>query len=114
MAEDNFSEMKCLVCGKEISYYYKKEYLGEEFNTFENNSLKRLICDRIIICANYQCKEQIIFEKGKTDYSVKNDKGETLNRKAAEHFSEYRCRCPTCKNDFCVNCKTFPYHMGNY
>lgn len=111
-AEINFSEMKCFVCELEISYFYKKTYLGDEFIKFENQSLKKLIKDQIITCPNTSCNEEISFEKGKPDYNVKNEKGILLSRKAAENYSENRCRCPTCKIDFCVNCKLIPYHVG--
>lgn len=112
LAEENISLMKCQVCQNEISYLYKKDYLGKDFSIFEDSALKKLIKENIIICANLNCKEHIAFEKGKVDYTVKNEKGEFLNKLAAEHYSSNRCRCPTCKIDFCASCKTTPYHMS--
>ena len=111
-AQENFSQMMCNLCATEISNQYKKEFLGKEFENFENQSVKNIIKENMIICPNKQCNEQISFEKGRTDYSVKNEKGEFLNKKAAEHYAANRCRCPYCKHDFCVGCKISPYHMG--
>lgn len=104
--------MKCPVCLTEITYQYKKEILGKDMQIFEEIALKKVLGENIVICANMNCKEQISFEKGKVDYNVKNDKGELLIKKHAEHYSENRCRCPSCKIDFCVGCKMTPYHMG--
>ncbi len=111
-AELNFSNMNCLICGTEISYFYKNNYLGDNFASFESRSLKKLIKEQIVTCPNSTCKEEISFEKGKPDYNVKNEKGELLSRKAAENYTENRCRCPTCKIDFCVKCKITPFHIG--
>jgi|LauGreDrversion4_2_1035121.scaffolds.fasta_scaffold456182_2 hypothetical protein len=104
--------MKCQVCSLEISYQYKRHIFGKDFQMFEDLSLKKIVGENFVICANMNCKEQIFFEKGNVDYNVKNEKGEVLNKKHAEHYSENRCRCASCKIDFCVNCKITPYHMG--
>ena len=112
LAEDNFASMKCLVCSQEISYEYKKAFLGKDFAMLEEIALKKVLGENIVICANLSCKEQISYEKGTADYNVKNEKGESLSRKHAEHYSDNRCRCPSCKIDFCVTCKITPYHMG--
>ena len=104
--------MKCVICSQEISYQYKKEILGKDFVIFEDIALKKVLGENIVICANLNCKEQISYEKGKVDYNVKNEKGESLSKKHAEHYSDNRCRCPSCKIDFCVMCKVTPYHMG--
>ena len=112
MAEDNFSSMLCPLCQFEISYQYKKEILGNDYNKFEQIALKKLIGENYVICANMQCKMQVQYEKGKTDYHTKNEKGETLSKIHCEHYAENRCRCPCCKIDFCISCKVNPYHIG--
>ena len=114
LAEDNISSMKCQNCQAEICYSYKKDYLGKDFFVLEDLAFKKLIKENIIICANLTCKELIAFEKGNVDYTVKNEKGEFLLKIAAEHYTSNRCRCPACKIDFCVTCKSTPYHMGKY
>lgn len=50
--------------------------------------------------------------KGKTDYTVKDDKGNLLSRKAAKHMAKYRIRCDGCTKNFCTKCKVEPYHLG--
>lgn len=112
MAEENFSSMLCPKCQFEISYQYKKDILGEDYNKFEQIALKKLIGENYVICPNMQCKTQVQFEKGSPDYKSKNEKGELLSRLHCEHYAENRCRCPYCKADFCVSCKIMPYHLG--
>ena len=65
LAEENFALMKCVICSQEISYKYKKEILGKDFQMFEEMALKKILGENIVICANSICNEQISFEKRK-------------------------------------------------
>ena len=35
--------MKCVICSQEISYEYKKEILGKDFQMFEEMALKKYL-----------------------------------------------------------------------
>ncbi|KAJ9452089.1 E3 ubiquitin-protein ligase rpm-1 [Diplonema papillatum] len=39
--------------------------------------------------------------------------GKMLNRKHYEHYQRNRHRCPVCTVEFCGDCATSPYHIGN-
>ena len=43
LAEENFALMKCVICSQEISYEYKKEILGKDFQMFEEMALKKYL-----------------------------------------------------------------------
>jgi E3 ubiquitin-protein ligase MYCBP2 len=102
--------MKCKTCNEIVSEETKKMILGaHEYETLEQRFLFGVI-GSVIDCP--QCKEKILFEKGGVDYNIKNDKNEKLSKETAEHYAYNRCRCPSCKIDFCVGCKSNPYHIG--
>lgn len=50
--------------------------------------------------------------KGAVDYDYKADDGKKIAKAAAKHMSENRVRCNECGNNFCIACKTEPYHVG--
>ncbi len=109
-ARKDFQGMKCLECSTMIDEGTKKGILGDRL--YEELE-KQFLWDKIgpvIDCP--QCKEKILFEKGNTDYNIRNDKNEKLSPSAAEHYAGNRCRCPSCKIDFCTGCKSVPYHVG--
>jgi hypothetical protein len=109
-ARKDFSNMKCIECHTAITESFKKEILGTNlYDQLEKTAMNHLI-GTLIECP--QCKEQINYERGAIDYNIKNDKNEKLSKEAAEHYAYNRCRCPSCKIDFCVECKRFPYHIG--
>lgn len=107
--------MVCKICKAEITDLSKKNILGgEKFSELENKFLMAFIgkTGKTVTCVNTSCKELIQFETGTVDYNTKDDKGIKLNKLSAEHYANNRCRCPTCKIDFCVSCSTSPYHTG--
>lgn len=109
-ASQNLPNMKCIVCSTPVSENFKKMILGEkEYEKLENYFLMAMV-GQVIQCPS--CQEKIVFEKGAIDYNITNDKNEKLSRKAAEHYSDNRCRCCNCKKDFCVGCGSVPYHIG--
>lgn len=50
--------------------------------------------------------------QGEVNYFAKDDKGEPISERAAEHMSVYRIRCHSCDQNFCHGCETIPYHIG--
>jgi len=101
-----------LKCNNQTSEYYLKEIIGKEaYSKIEQEHLDREI-GVTFNCIN--CKEKIAFEKGVVDYNVKDDKNNKLSKDAAEDYSAHRCKCPYCKVEFCVECKSSPYHLGNF
>jgi len=51
-------------------------------------------------------------EPGKTDYNIKDDKGQKVSQHSAVHMSKHRIRCYKCMKNFCALCKRQPYHVG--
>jgi hypothetical protein len=111
-ARKDFPNMQCVTCNTRISEETKKLLLGlDEYARVEEHFIKNLPeLKGIIECP--QCKEKIGFEKGNIDYNIRNEKNEKLSKEAAEHYAANRCRCPSCKIDFCAGCKVTPYHIG--
>jgi len=105
---------ECPKCNEKIKADYIKMLMGEEkYLEMDSRSLAaHLKDDQIIICCNEKCKEKIVFEKGNVNFNQKDDKGSQLSVKACNDFANQRCRCPTCKIEFCVECNTSPYHIG--
>lgn len=59
------------------------------------------------------CNSMFEFEPAqRVDYTAKDDNGKTLSRQHAEHMSKFRVRCASCKENFCIGCKTSPYHIN--
>lgn len=105
--------VKCLKCNEEVSEFFIKQLIGDEkYKELEMAILYGVHVKNAIICPNNNCKEQIIFETGNVNYNEKDDKGQKMSSKACEDYANQRCRCPTCKTEFCVNCKINPYHIG--
>ena len=104
--------MKCIQCKEIISEEEKKVILGRNLYEELENKFNSLAIGKTTECVNQNCKEQIFFEKGVVDYNVRDEKNQKLSQNAAIHYSDYRCRCPRCKIDFCVGCKSSPYHIG--
>ena len=111
-ARNNFFEMKCKICNKEISYGIKKDVLRDKYDTIENEAVMKAAGGNFLKCPYPGCGEQIEFEPGKTDYNIKDEKGKLLSRQAAEHYASNRCRCGFCRKDFCKSCQVMPYHLG--
>ena len=51
-------------------------------------------------------------QEGEVDYKQKDDSGKVLSKLAAEHMAVNRVRCIACKDSFCSECNTKPYHIG--
>ena len=109
-AERDFTNMRCKQCRMIISENYKKEVLGrEKYEKYEQSALMGAI-GQIIECPN--CHELNSFEPGTLNYNIKDNQGKILSREAAEEFANNRCRCVSCNNNFCIKCKSIPYHTG--
>jgi hypothetical protein len=104
--------MKCIQCKEVISEEEKKVILGDSLYGELEHRYNSLLIGSTIECVNKKCREQILFEKGHVDYNVRDEKNQKLNPEAATHYANNRCRCPRCKIDFCVECKSSPYHIG--
>ena len=111
-AEENFYDMKCVICKKMIDDPVKKMILGEAKMTELENKALMMLVGNLIKCPS--CGEQNAFEEGAVDYNVKDEQGQKLSRQAAEDYAKHRCRCGFCKKDFCINpdCQAIPYHLG--
>lgn len=102
----------CPDCGSQINEYEIKALLGEDLlSRLQEEALKAMV-DQDQSIVQCQCGNAIEVSEGKVDYNVKDDQGNKLNRKAAEHMSKYRIRCHACKQNFCTNCQAQPYHIG--
>ncbi|OUM66207.1 hypothetical protein PIROE2DRAFT_6643 [Piromyces sp. E2] len=116
LAEQNFFDMKCNTCQKEINDEIKKQLLGEQkVSKLEKNALMKIIGGDLIKCPN--CKEQNTFEPGEVDYNnyiVMDEQNQWISPEAIIDYAKHRCRCCFCKKDFCANkeCMVTPYHLG--
>lgn len=111
-AERDFPNMKCNKCKSPISENLKREILGAaKYEQIEQKFMQNFL-GNTVTCVNVNCNTQISFETGNVDYNAKDEKGNKLSKEAAEHYANNRGRCPYCKIDFCVTCKTTPYHIG--
>ena len=105
---------KCKVCDIGIRSLYIKEFIGDnKYAQLESKLLQEILVDsRIINCSNIKCNEKIIYEKGNVNYNQTDNENKKMSNEACENYANNRCRCPTCKTEFCVNCDTTPYHLG--
>ena len=108
-AKRDFPNMKCKICGEIITENYKKQILRNEYDELERHFIYQNI-GNVIECPC--CKELNSFEPGVVDYHIKDDNNVPLSREAAEDYAKNRCRCASCSNNFCIQCKTTPYHVG--
>lgn len=112
LIEKDIFNVKCQKCDCSVDPFYIKQLIGDDkFAMYENNSLQKHLVNSIK-CANQACKQPILFEKGSINYNEKDEKGNKLSAKACEDFANQRCRCPSCKTEFCVDCLSMPYHLG--
>lgn len=76
------------------------------------NLLLREIVDLIFCC---KCGHEFEFSEGSwKDAPKKNENGETVAKKYAEHYALNRfvCSNSACKQEQCRSCKSTPYHLG--
>lgn len=112
-AEKNIYQMKCRQCGKLIEESVKKQILGnEKYEELlkKNSSFIAPDTGRLIQCP--KCKAKSFFEEGKVNYNDKDANGKKMTKQACEDFAKHRVRCYNCQNNFCVECKCMPYHLG--
>ncbi len=115
LAEENFYDMKCQICGKIIDDGIKKQALGEQkVQELEKIALMGILGGNLIKCPYPNCGELNAFEPGRVDYNVRDAQNQVVSRQAAEDYAIHRCRCGMCKQDFCINkdCMAMPYHLG--
>jgi hypothetical protein len=99
--------VKCK-CGTQIVRQDLLQFIPKEkIDELENPSIP---LDQIVECPG--CHQQFLFEMGKIDFNITDEKGVRLKKELAEHYSNFRIRCSICKKDFCKNCKMMPYHIG--
>ena len=112
-AEQEFYNMKCNICQKEIDDQTKKMILGEQkFNQLESQALMGMFGGNLVKCPYKDCGEQNQFEPGSIDYNIRDDQNKVIPRDAAEEYAKNRCKCGFCKKDFCKECLAMPYHLG--
>lgn len=106
--------VKCQRCSDEMKEDTIKVLLGsaESYTSIYNTQLKSKFMPNCIECPNKNCLERVTFEKGTANYNEKDIDGAVMSREACESYAYNRCRCPSCKNDFCVSCAAFPFHLG--
>jgi len=110
-ANKNFSNMMCKICSSVIEEGMKIQFMQQsKYNEYQEKALKELIGDDVKTCPN--CKENFLLDKGRIDLSAKDEKGQKLSEQSAKHYAENRCKCPSCKTEFCIECKKSPYHLG--
>ena len=112
-AEQEFYNMKCNICQKEIDDQTKKMILGEEkFSKLESQALMVMFGGNLVKCPYKDCGEQNQFEPGSVDYNIRDDQNKVISRESAEEYAKNRCKCGFCKKDFCKECLAMPYHLG--
>ncbi|CAI2362857.1 unnamed protein product [Moneuplotes crassus] len=102
----------CPKCGGPITDYEIKYVLGEDFyNKLQQDAIGNILGEDYSL-VHCDCGNMFEFTKSKTDYSVKDENGNTLSKKAAKHYAKRRVRCNACEENFCIKCKVKPYHIG--
>jgi len=87
----------------------EKRDWSEKYEKYEQNALMGVV-GQVIECPN--CHELNSFEPGTINYQIKDDQGHLLSKEACEEYANHRCRCIRCNENFCIKCKTIPYHIG--
>ena len=64
-ARNNFFDMKCKICNKEISYGIKKDALKDKYDIIENEAVMKAAGGNFLKCPYPGCGEQIEFEPGR-------------------------------------------------
>ena len=59
-----------------------------------------------------ECGNVIEMLQGEVPLNYKKEDGKELTKAAAVHMSNNRIRCNECNINFCVSCRTKPYHIG--
>ena len=108
----DFNDVKCGHCGAAVDEYSMRDILGSELDKIRDQQLKlQMSGAEIVECPS--CNSMFEFEPAqRVDYTAKDDNGKTLSKQHAEHMSKYRVRCASCKENFCIGCKTSPYHIN--
>ena len=113
LAQQNIHVVKCTVkeCKEPlVSEYYKKQILDKEFDKLHS---ELPILEGLVSCPNIEnCKNQILFEKGDLNLNIYDNEGNKLQKKYSEKYAAQRAKCNVCSKEFCVDCKSTPYHMG--
>ena len=115
LAEKDVNSITCKKsnCNEKVQYQYLQMILGEEKLT----QLEKMSVDKIVNEFGQRhncpgCGELIIFEVGKVDYKIKDEKNQIISNQAAECYAQNRCKCPRCQKEFCINCNFSPFHLG--
>ena len=113
LAESNMPNMQCKICKTLVPEYEKEQILGkEEYKRLEDKFNLAIIGDLGDLIECPSCHEKNSFEPGKIDYNVRDDQNKKLSPQAAKDYALNRCRCVNCNNNFCIKCKSIPYHIG--
>jgi len=88
--------------------------INQESEQLTREYLDRLLKEQTLFqCVNPACSQ--IFEKMAVTQGpperVAPD-GQLLSEKHALHLQRCRYRCSSCRENFCLECKTMPYHTG--
>lgn len=113
LAEKDVNNIKCLTCNEKIPDYFTQQVIGnDKYSQLEQLSIEKKFLKDTVACPNSNCNERILFEKGNVNLNEKDDNGKIMSRNYCESFANQRCRCPSCKKEFCVDCQQIPYHKG--
>lgn len=56
------------------------------------------------------CSAPFILEPSEPNYEEKTEDGSFISMKAADCKASRRFKCPSCRNESCINCNASPYH----
>ena len=103
-------EMKCFLCDRPMLHSDIKKVMGEQI--VDNVLLAAALPPGYNLVCCPKCGNGGVLEPGEMDYKVKDGKGRTYTRAAAEDYCKYRFSCPNseCRISTCANCGVSPYH----
>ena len=84
----------------------------DRLDTLKEASIRRFLSSTDELFVECPCGEASFLAPGKVDLSYKDENGQTLSKRAAEHMAKYRFRCSACGSIICAQCKSEPYHLG--
>lgn len=115
--QNQYPTLNLAKCPMDCGYTFSNEEIldlvgPEELERLKESSFQQFISQTEGIVVKCACGVMSILEPGKPDYAYKDDQGQPITRRAAEHMAQYRFRCGNCSKIFCANCKVDPYHLG--
>lgn len=104
--------VNCPKCKNTLSNSVMREYFGSNFIDDLNEKLLEIQILQDPNMVKCTCKNYVEVVPGSVDYKQKDEEGNPISKKAAEHMAQFRVRCPNCNRIFCSKCNADPYHIG--